>query len=327
MRCLFTLPVLSVAVWCSVLASGGIRAESNSPNTDWLQQARYGAFMHFLPSSDEQFKLVDQFDVDALAEQLDAMGVKYFVFTLGQNSGYFNAPNREYEQVTGYAPGTRCSERDLPLDLHQTLDRKGIRLMLYLPCQTPNRDVRAQAAYGLPQGPKDQPIDLVFARKWARVIQEWSDRYGDKVCGWWFDGAYQHVQFNEEIAGLYAAAAKHGNPRSIVTFNPGVKMIHYTEAEDYTAGELNDPFDIVPESRWLDGSQWHALTFVGSTWGRRDVREPTERWVAWARAVVANQGVLTLDMGPNMDPHGGPIGAFAEPQVDQVKAIRAALAQ
>ena len=184
--------------------------------------------------------------------KLDAMGAKYFVFTLGQNSGYFNAPNREYEQVTGYAPGTRCSERDLPLDLYRVLDKKGIRLMLYLPCQTPNRDVWAQAAFGLPQGPKDQPIDLVFARKWARVIQEWSDRYGDKVCGWWFDGAYQHVQFNEEIAGLYAAAAKHGNPRSIVTFNPGVRMIHYTEAEDYTAGELNDPFDIVPESRWLD---------------------------------------------------------------------------
>lgn len=327
MKSLAPLAVLPLVAWSIALTPVEGRAGSNNPDTDWLLQARYGVFVHFLPSSDEQFALVDRFDVDALAEQLEAMGAKYFVITLGQNSGYFNSPNREYEQLTGYATGTRCARRDLPLDLHRVLHAKGIRLMLYLPCQTPNRDVRAQAAYGLAEGPKDQPIDLVFAKKWARVIQEWSDRYGDKVSGWWFDGAYQHVQFNEDIARVYAAAAKHGNPRSIVTFNPGVKMIRYTEVEDYTAGELNAPFDVVPESRWLNGSQWHALTFVGSTWGRRDVREPTERWVVWARAVVANQGVITLDMGPNMNANAGPIGALAQPQVDQVKAIRAALAK
>ncbi|MDZ7619724.1 MAG: alpha-L-fucosidase, partial [Patescibacteria group bacterium] len=208
MKSLASLALLSLVACSLVLVPVEGRAGSNNPDTDWLPQSRYGVFVHFLPSSDAQFALVDRFDVDALAEQLEAMGAKYFVITLGQNSGYFNAPNREYEQVTGYAAGTRCSKRDLPLDIYRAIQPRGIRLMLYLPCQTPNRDVRAQAAYGLPEGPKDQPIDLEFARKWARVIQEWSDRYGDKVSGWWFDGAYQHVQFNEDIARVYAAAAK-----------------------------------------------------------------------------------------------------------------------
>jgi len=41
---------------------------------------------------------------------------------------------------------------------------------------------------------------------------------------------------------VYAAAAKSGNPKAVVTFNPGVSLKRWTAAEDYTAGELNEPF-------------------------------------------------------------------------------------
>ena len=105
--------------------------------------------MHFLPSGEAGLKLTKEFDVQSLAGQLHEIGAKYFVFTLGQNSGYFNAPNAAYDKRTGYTPGERCSTRDLPLDLWRALRAKGIRLMLYLPCQTPNEDARAQKAFGL----------------------------------------------------------------------------------------------------------------------------------------------------------------------------------
>ncbi len=317
----FLLAATSLLLW----NAGTSQGDQYNRNTDWLQQSRYGVFMHFLPGNAESLALTDQFDVPALASQLEAMGARYFVITLGQNSGYFNSPNAQYDQVTGYSPGQRCSQRDLPLELSGALQAKGIKLMLYLPCQTPNRDPRAQQAFGLPQGPQDQPIDAPFARKWAKVIQEWSDRYGEKVAGWWFDGGYQHVHFNDEIARIYAEAVKHGNPHAIVTFNPGIQVIHYTQAEDYTAGELNEPFDIVPSSRWLAGSQWHALTFLGSSWSQRNVRYPNEKWIAWVKDVVKHEGVVTLDMGPNWNPQAGPIGALDEAQVEQVKAIRTAL--
>ena len=296
-------------------------AADKSPQTEWLKEARIGAFMHFLPGNAEQFGKVNDFDADALARQLAGMGAKYFVFTLGQNSGWFNAPNAAYDRITGYQPGERCATRDLPLDLYRSLNAKGIRLMLYLPCQTPNGDIRAQKAFGLPQGPRDQPIDLVFAKQWAEVIHEWSARYCDKVSGWWFDGGYQHIHFNEDIASIYADAVKRGNPNAIVTFNPGVRLIRYTQAEDYTAGELDSPFAIVPTSRWVNGSQWHALTFLGSSWGRRDVRNPTEGWRSWFRTVVSHGGAVTLDMGPNMDPKTGPIGAIGKEQAEQFRAI------
>jgi hypothetical protein len=315
----------SLAVSLLLLASRPAAAGPSNRDTDWLRDARYGVFMHFLPADDRGLALVDDFDVSALGRQLEAMGARYFVITLGQNSGYFISPNAAYDARTGYAPGERCSRRDLPLEIHGALEPEGIKLMLYLPCQTPNQDRRAQKAFGLPEGAKDQPIDIEFAKRWAEVIAEWSIRYGEKVAGWWFDGAYGHVRFNEEIARLYAAAAKRGNPRALVTFNPGVRVIHYTEAEDYTAGELNEPFDTVPASRWLGGSQWHALTYLGSSWSARNTRHPDERWAKWVEEVVAREGVVTLDMGPNWDPREGPIGALAEEQVRQVRAIRAAL--
>ncbi len=316
---------MKLATWILLLLSLHGQAAATTGNTEWLRAARYGVFMHFLPGDAAGLARVQEFDVEALAGQLETVGAKYLVITLGQNSGFFNSPNAVYDRYTGYTPGERCSTRDLPLDLYRALQRRDIKLMLYLPCQTPNQDARAQKAFGLPEGAGDQPITLEFAKKWAHVIQEWSDRYGDKVAGWWFDGGYEHIHFNEAIAQVYAAAVKHGNPDAIVTFNPGVSLIRWTQVEDYTAGELNEPFRVLPSSRWVEGSQWHALTYLGSNWSRRDTRYASEAWARWVSAAVAKGGVVTLDMGPNWDPQAGPIGALAEAQMAQVQGIKAAL--
>ena len=56
------------------------------------------------------------FDVEALAQQLEGMGARYFVLTLGQNAGWVNSPNAAYDRMAGFRPGERCSTRDLPLD-------------------------------------------------------------------------------------------------------------------------------------------------------------------------------------------------------------------
>jgi hypothetical protein len=318
---LLTTMLVCVGSFCA----WNVAAADQNPNTDWLSKARLGIFMHFLPSDSKTLELVRDFDTDAVANQLGEIGVDYFVITLGQNSGYFNSPNAAYDKRTGNKAGERCSTRDLPLDLVRALQPKKIRLMLYLPCQTPNQDAKAQKAFGLSAGPQDQRLDLPFAKKWAEVIDEWSTRYGDKVSGWWFDGGYDAVRFDEDMAELYSAAVKHGNSNAIVTFNPGVQVTRHTDAEDYTAGELNEPFDFVPESRWLEGAQWHALTYLGSNWMKRDTRYPVERWISWVKSVKKHEGAVTIDMGPNYDPAVGPIGCFSELQFRQAKAIGASL--
>ena len=307
-------------------AEVGVTAPWPAPGAaDWLREARLGVFLHFWANNSNQMSRVEAFDVPAVARQVKAMGARYFVLTLGQNAGFYNAPNAVYDRFLGIAPGERCSRRDLPLDLHRALAPEGIRLMLYLPCQVPNRDPAAQRAFGLPEGPKDQPVDEAFAHKWAEVIHEWSVRYGDKVAGWWFDGGYAHIGFNDAIAAVYSDAVKRGNPRAIVTFNPGVRLVRHTKTEDYTAGELNDPFAVLPAAPRMDGSQWHALTYLGSSWGRRDTRHPTERWVDWVTAAARKGGAVTLDLGPNTDPAAGPIGIFSEAQAAQVRAVADAL--
>ena len=309
----------------SLYKQHGVPAESPHPNTDWFKNAQIGVFMHFLPADAQELARVDDFDVDALAQQLEAVGANYFVLTLGQNSGFMNSPNPTYNRYTGYVPGERCSQRDLPLDVYRALSPKGIKLMLYLPCQVPYSDARAQKAFGLPPGEKNHDIDIAFAKKWADVIHDWSSRYGDKVAGWWFDGGYEWIGFNNDIARLYADAVKRANPNALVTFNPGVKLIRWTAAEDYTAGELAEPFEYVPTDRWVEGSRWHALTFLGASWGKRDTRYPTERWAQWVTKVLKKGGVITLDVGPNWNPDDGPIGTIGQPQMAQLREVRDAI--
>ncbi len=309
-----------------IMGVGAVLAGEKNPDTDWMHEAKIGAFVHFLPSV-ENAHLIDVFDVQAVTRQLVESGVRYFVFTLGQNSGQLNAPNATYERMGGFTPNERCSRRDLPKELAAALKPHGIRLMLYLPCQTPNRDLRAVKAFGLPSEPvnRDRKIDRAFAEKWAEVIREWSDRYKDAVAGWWFDGGYQWVGFNDEISLLYAEAVKHGNPKAVVSFNPGVGLKRWTVAEDYVAGELNEPFTHTCEGRWLNGSQWQVLSYLGKSWMKRDTRYPNEKWIAWTREVTAQGGCVTLDIGPNYSDSKAPIGSFDEAQIKQLKAIATAI--
>jgi hypothetical protein len=324
---------LGIYLWKSLRQRGadsGASTQAQSggnQNTDWLRDAHFGVLMHFLPHDAKSLALVNQFDADALAGQLESIGAKYLVFTLGQYSGYYNAPNPAFDRITGYAPGERCATRDLPRDLQRALQSKGLKLMLYLTCQVGCQDATAQKAFGLPPGPQEQPLNYGSVDKWAEVIKQWSDHYGDQVAGWWFDGGYPHLNFDDAMAWTYADAAKHGNPKAIVSFNTTLGPKRSTEGEDFTAGETEQPFDVVPASRWQDGAQWHVLTYLGTAWARRDTRFSAEQWAAWAAKVAAKGGVITLDMGPNYDPHSGPVGSLAEVQMNQVKAIKDALAK
>jgi len=319
------------------LVAASAHAGDHNPDTDWMAEGTVGVCMHFLPDQWNYPRVTEQFDADALAAQLAEAKVGWVLFTLGQNRGYFNAPNATYDRITGYAPGERCATRDLPKELARALKPHGIRLVLYLPCQTPTGDLRAIQAFGLPAKPANEgcKVDQAFAEKWATVIQEWADRYGDSVSGWWFDGGYEKTGFTEPMAEEYAKAARHGNPRAIVTFNRGVVLHRGTATEDYTAGEffpLQGTSEAVTSTttckdRWLDGSQWHILTPISGPWGGSgDLRFNDEAWTKWIADVAANGGAITLDSGPNYDPKRGPVGSLRADHVRQIKAIAAAAA-
>jgi hypothetical protein len=280
-------------------------------NTDWLSEAKYGIMMHWLLGSGNK-NLNSLFDVNYLADQLSDAGAKYLIITLGQNSGYYNSPNETYDAYTGYDAGDRLSARDLPMELFDALNSRGIKLMLYLPSQVANQDPNAQQKFGLPTGATDQPVNMEFAMKWAQVIQEWSDRYGSKISGWWFDGGYAQVNYTQDIFDVYTNAVKHGNHNALVAYNPGIILVPHATSEDYTAGETNEPFSLIPEDRFIGGEQWHVMTYLGSNWLGRAPRNTSQEWINWLTQVFAKGGAVDIDAGPNYDPNAAPVGSISE---------------
>lgn len=311
-------------------------------NTDWFRDARWGVFMHYLaelpgivgpdgiPTVDRWNQQIDHFDVQGLAGQLEMAGAGYFFITIGQNSGFFLSPNRTYDDLVGRKP-RRLARRDLVADLSEALERRGIRLMVYLPAHAPAKDRQAVenlvctpdwdgSCFGIVPGSylrtrnTDERLSE-FQRNWEAIIREWSLRWGKKVHGWWFDGCYQadrmyrakdHPNFES-----FAQAVKAGNPDSLVAFNPGVKLpvICYSEYEDYTAGEIDRAFPALMDqpwcqqltSRFVDGAQYHILSYLGRWWGGAPLRFSDPFVVGFTQDINACQGVVTWDVPPMAD--------------------------
>jgi alpha-L-fucosidase len=328
--------------WIVLLAfasAAGAAAFGQQPadRAAWLAEARWGVMTHYLAdwlarSHDidmnvEQWnKLIDDFDVDGLATQLKSTGAGYLVLTIGQNSGYYLAPNDAYDVLAGRHP-SRCSRRDLVLDIARALRERGLKLIVYLPAGAPAGDRTARAALAWRQG-ADRNREFQLA--WERIISQWSNQWGDAVAGWWFDGCYwpnaMYRHAEPPNFESFAAAARAGNPNSAVAFNPGVvdRVISVTPFEDYTAGEINDIQTTLLrriEDGRVDGAHVHKLSYLGRTWGAGMPRyeQLNDIAIPWTRKIIESGGAVTWDVP--VDPSGRIPTAF----IDQLREIGAAL--
>jgi len=301
----------------------------------WMQPARWGVMTHYLAdwqsqvhhldmNAEEWNRLVDGFDVELMARQLQAVGAKYYQISIGQNSGYYLSPNRAYDRITGIEAG-KCSRRDLVADLAAALQKRGIRLMVYLPSGAPASDKAADAALEWQNGAYP---NKEFQRKWEEVIREWSLRWGKNVSGWWFDGCYfansMYRSPDPPNFASFAAAARAGNSDAIVAFNPGViyRQISLTPYEDFIAGEIDKP-DLVTVRRAadgkVDGAQIHMLSYLGSTWGKGTPRFTADQVVQYTKKIVDQHGAVTWDVPVELN------GAMTQPFLDQLTALGKAL--
>lgn len=286
-------------------------------DTDWFKDAKWGVFIHYLAETfksgtqkkitvDDWNRMVDSFDVKGLANQLESAGAKYIFVTLGQNSGFYCAPNDTYDRIIGIKPG-KCSHRDLVSDLSDKLVARGIRMLVYLPSGAPDKDSPAIKAL---EWKSNGGRLAEFQIKWETVIREWSLRWGKRISGWWVDGCYYANDMYRHEAPpnfkSFAEAMKSGNPDSIVAFNPGVKVpvVSLTEYEDYTAGEISNSFPVFDSyqqgprvERWINGDrQYHILSFLGDGWGFGNPRFPDEFVVGFTKYMNRRMGVMTWDV-------------------------------
>lgn len=265
--------------------------------TDWLYNAKWGVFTHYLYDT---VNTVATVDVPRLAKKIADTGAGYYFITVMQRSRYMLAPNETYNRITGYKSGEACPERDIIEELYEELSKYGVKLCLYYTGDGPIDDEKAGSAMGLLTENitgKPERITKEFVSNWASVLREYSLRYGDKISAWWIDGCYQWLGYEEETLGMLADAARAGNPDALVSLNCGVneRVSSYSRHDDFTTGEMNS-FKDLPDSRFVGGSQWHTLIHLGTFWAEPDCQIDGESLSDYVNAVHERGGVVTIDI-------------------------------
>ena len=268
---------------------------------------------------------VNSFDVPSFAAQVAKTGAKNILLMLGQNSGYYCSPNSVYETYAGVAPGTRCSTRDLPMELADALAAKGVGLYLYLPEDVGWGDTKAAKGFGLTSlAVGNWVVDASFTPKWNAVIKTWADRYGSKVKGWFFDGYEARWGVTATMANSYSATCKAANPCAVVTFNgtgsDSVSDTQRGETQIDTATGL--PAKGLPTSRWDPKGLQVMWDFpLQAAWGQEIADNSPAIYTnanleKFITAAVKAQAVFALDCRTSL------AGALSIPIYDQLVAIK-----
>lgn len=292
----------------------------------------YGIMVHFLPTSaprsgekqTDYNLMAREFPVEAFVERVSGMGATWVIFPFGQNSGFYWSPNANIEKRI---PG-RCSKRDLVLELAEALKKKRIRFIGYIPSEMDSQteDMRNAFFWDTSSDKKE------FMALYLPVIEEYGEKFGDFLDGWWFDGCYTACEKtwlrttdwnnNRFDKKEWFRAAKAGNKNRIIAMCTGANHMGYVfEEEDYLAGETNN-LDQFPWNFSEDKKQWHALTWLDCRWMHEEVgkivppRFTDEEIMLYVKSCTAAQGAVTLNIGIYED------GTMAEETVEQVKRIK-----
>ncbi len=337
------LIVLAVGVASMLgLGDGPAFAEYNNPDTDWMRDGKYGIYLNYLnwtprdTSSAEYNQWVDAFDVDKFAETVELTGASWVIWGLGRV--WFNSPNATLEGFVG----DFTSDRDLPLEISDALQARGIRFMLYAAADKTESENDALGKLALGWGLNDR-YTSTFVNNWADVLQVWSDRYGTRVSGWWIDHAYERYAVsvtargasNPELA-IYRNHLLSGNPtESIVAFNHGWRDLDaHTPEEDYRSGHERAIAESIASSRWWHGLQWHYVSRLGpGLWGSEGIRYDTQELIDYVNENNRHEGVNTFSVFVYSQPGESAEGIVKSPgnlsnaQIRQLSALRDASLQ
>ncbi|MBQ0104638.1 MAG: discoidin domain-containing protein [Armatimonadetes bacterium] len=268
----------------------------NSHRADWMAEGNYGLMTHYLISPQGNTpeektadfnRIIDNFSIEAYMDAFDRSGADWLIFTIGQNTGYWNSSNSVVDNVL---PG-RTSNRDLVLEIAKEVKKRGKKFIAYLP---------GEAAAVCGNDPALVPVfhwtqtigTPEFYSTWADFLREYSLKLGKNCDGWWIDGIYASVHNMNYDWSVWADAMRAGNPDSAIGFSDSSYVMGYmrnvTPENDYFPGEVHamedgfirtDPLFgetylddngkirqkfalpkfFVPKGPFLDGARLHAL--------------------------------------------------------------------
>jgi alpha-L-fucosidase len=313
-------------------------AQAGTSSTDWFKNAKYGIFVHYFPgananitgqAADGSWDVANwNFNAPEFARQVDLAGAKYVVFTIGQSNGYLCTPSSTYEYYCGMSRGGFSPGRDLIKDIANALYPYGIQLIAYYtgsgpyaatPYPNPNGNGYINPGTALYTGANTtsagNAMDANFRAINNAMLQEWSQRWGSSVSGWWIDGCWVAGYSGSNVSNLNTliASCKSGNPNAIVAVNPGVDFTGkeyeaLTVAQDYICGE-DVKFRRYPSSRYrtygTNNIQWSTTAYLGQDvngqagtgWARPAASQYiNDQLIHYVKHVNDREGVVTIDV-------------------------------
>ena len=305
------------------------RAIAVTGDTGWMVQQKYGVFLHYQyrillgysVRTNPQFpkptqmtaqgwnRLVDGFDVKGFARQMAQAKVGWVLFCLDDH--YFAwpcSPNKTFSEFTGYAPGEKCSRRDLVMELADALNSRGVKLICYF-AGLNGYMKEPKVSAGLMDGGRGamnqlKPPSAETRRRRLAVLKEYAERFGDKVAGWWFDGMERNTyDFPTDGCRTIDHIVHATNPKAVIAFSFGSdeQACLCKGVDDFTAGDTwsrQDLSRLTPALRPArEGLLWHGKIYCGNVYhGQGDANQFSDQeLIDWIKTCNQQGGVCTLD--------------------------------
>jgi hypothetical protein len=211
------------------------QAREMRSDTSWMRKAKYGVQFHWTSLSAPRrgarkpyAEACRDFPAKEFARLVNSTGAGYAIITTSHAEHYFPAPIEAIDRVK---PG-RTSSRDLVRDWIEALGTYGIKLILYY--HVGHDDWKRPDGWWRATG-YDPRSSGRFLENWTAIVSEVGRRYGEGLAGWFFDDGCVYYPLNPDFRRL-TAAAKAGNPKRLVCYNPWV-LPRVTDFQDYLCGE------------------------------------------------------------------------------------------
>lgn len=320
--------------------------------TRWMAKGRFGIFMHYqyrillgysiktqpqLPDPQQMTatswnQFVDGFDAEGFAEQMAEGKVGWVIFCLDDH--YFAwpcAPNQTFDRFTGFAPGEKCSRRDLIMDVADALNPKGIKLLVYFAgLNGYMKEPKVSLGLGEESGGRgifndQRPPSTECRQRRLAILKEYADRYKDKVAGWWFDGMdLKTYQSPPEDWWKIHSIVHAANSKALIAFSYGAneQACICKGVDDFTGGDTwskQDLHRLTPANLPAQlGVLWHGKIYCGNVYhGQGTANQFSDQELTdWINICHAQGGVCTLDWP--FDPKTGLLKDFAMEQLKRI---------
>ena len=320
------LAVLTVLI-CTVFS---LSAESNH-RAGWME-GKWG-FRFNMPST-KDLDALNKFDVDCMIDQIKVLHTAGWIqinISQGANGSYYVSPHPE---LTENIHPDMAPDRDLFGEMLEALLNENFKVMVYFATEGPTMGKHPDKAI---PGTIEIWKDYVASKGMTPeqgvaeiIVKYYSQKYGDKISGWWFD----HATYGD--VKLLRAAALSGNPDAVVTFNVGGSAELKTNKEsDFTAGHPTPmkqappssdvnllSIEMMEKNNYVDTSLAHFFPPMQMLWNSGDPAFTKEKAVEWTMRMVKAGGSMTWAVA--LEDFKNKQAPLASVQFEQLKAINQA---